>query len=156
MILFMRNILKESPRKESVSKIMNGLSMKRSILPLLSSLLALQMPLAAMAQAPDMGGGGPIDIKAEEQEFAGDHIIARGHVRVVYKDSVIVAPVATLYRDVNTGQPQKAIFTGHPHLVQGNNKIDADTLVFEMVSSKIMADGSVVATIPDYRDVVKK
>ncbi len=141
MILFMRNILKESPRKESVSKIMNDLSMKRSILPLLSSLLALQMPLAAMAQAPDMGGGGPIDIKAEEQEFAGDHIIARGHVRVVYKDSVIVAPVATLYRDVNTGQPQKAIFTGHPHLVQGNNKIDADTLVFEMVSSKIMADG---------------
>lgn len=120
---------------------MNGLSIKRSLLPLLSSLLAMQMPLAAMAQAPDMGGGGPIDIKAEEQEFAGDHIIARGHVRVVYKDSVIVAPVATLYRDVNTGQPQKAIFTGHPHLVQGNNKIDADTLVFEMVSSKIMAEG---------------
>ncbi|MBP6744675.1 hypothetical protein KA344_05545 [bacterium] len=120
---------------------MNGLSIKRSLLPFLSSLLAMQVPLAAMAQAPDMGGGGPIDIKAEEQEFAGDHIIARGHVRVVYKDSVIVAPVATLYRDVNTGQPQKAIFTGHPHLVQGNNKIDADTLVFEMVSSKIMAEG---------------
>lgn len=133
--------MKHSPRKESVSKIMNGLSIKRSLLPLLSSLLAMQMPLAAMAQAPDMGGGGPIDIKAEEQEFAGDHIIARGHVRVVYKDSVIVAPVATLYRDVNTGQPQKAIFTGHPHLVQGNNKIDADTLIFEMVTSKIMADG---------------
>ena len=120
---------------------MNGLSIKRSFFPMLASLLAIQMPLAAMAQAPDMGGGGPIDIKAEEQEFAGDHIIARGHVRVVYKDSVIVAPVATLYRDVNTGQPQKAIFTGHPHLVQGNNKIDADTLVFEMVSSKIMAEG---------------
>lgn len=120
---------------------MNGLSIKRSFLPLLASLLAMQVPLEAMAQAPDMGGGGPIDIKAEEQEFAGDHIIARGRVRVVYKDSVIVAPVATLYRDVNTGQPLKAIFTGHPHLVQGNNKIDADTLTFEMVSSKIMADG---------------
>ena len=135
-----KTFITQLPNKESVSKIMNGLSIKR-FLPLLSALLVMQMPLAAMAQAPDMGGGGPIDIKAEEQEFAGDHIIARGHVRVVYKDSVIVAPVATLYRDVNTGQPQKAIFTGHPHLVQGNNKIDADTLVFEMVTSRITADG---------------
>ncbi|CAN5285502.1 hypothetical protein BH11CYA1_BH11CYA1_43690 [soil metagenome] len=136
-----KTFITQLPSKESVSNIMNGLSIKRSLIPMLASLLAMQMPIAAMAQAPDMGGGGPIDIKAEEQEFAGDHIIARGHVRVVYKDSVIVAPIATLYRDVNTGQPQKAIFTGHPHLVQGNNKIDADTLVFEMVTSKIMADG---------------
>jgi lipopolysaccharide export system protein LptA len=102
--------------------------------------MALTMPLQAMAQA-EAPPSGPIDIQAAEQEFAGDHIIARGNVRVVYKDSVIVAPVATLYRDAASGQPQKAIFTGHPHLVQGHNKIDADTLVFEMVTSKIVADG---------------
>lgn len=117
---------------------------RRNLLIMMSALFTTApMPLAALAQLPgdSMGGGGPIDIKAEEQEFAGDHIIARGHVRVVYKDSVILAPVATLYRDEATGQPKKAIFTGHPHLVQGNNKIDADTLTFEMVTSRIIAEG---------------
>lgn len=100
-----------------------------------------------VAQGLGMPGGpgdapnGPIDIVANEQEFAGDHVIARGNVRVHFKDSIILAPVATLYRDQATGQPQKAIFTGHPRLTQGLNKIDADTLVFEMASSKIVADG---------------
>lgn len=117
---------------------------------LLIAAAAMSLPLfsmaqASMAQAPQAAAGapgsGPIDIQAAEQEFAGDHIIARGNVRVIYKDSVIVAPVATLYRDAASGQPQKAIFTGHPHLVQGHNRIDADTLVFEMASSKIVADG---------------
>lgn len=114
-------------------------SITKSASLLLTAAIAL-MPLRAMAQA-GAPASGPIDIQAAEQEFAGDHIIARGNVRVVYKDSVIVAPVATLYRDAGSGQPQKAIFTGHPHLVQGHNKIDADTLVFEMASSKIIADG---------------
>jgi lipopolysaccharide export system protein LptA len=116
----------------------------KALLTMMSALFAVaQLPLAALAQAPgdSMSGGGPIDIKAEEQEFAGDHIIARGHVRVVFKDSVIIAPVATLYRDEATGQPKRAIFTGHPHLVQGNNKIDADVLTFEMVTSRIIAEG---------------
>jgi hypothetical protein len=40
-----------------------------------------------------------------------------------------------------TGQPQRAIFTGHPRLTQGPNKIDADTLTFEMASSRIIAEG---------------
>ncbi|HMX46985.1 MAG TPA: hypothetical protein PKC93_13610, partial [Candidatus Obscuribacter sp.] len=103
--------------------------------------------LPAVAQAPalpgagDPGSSGPIDIVANEQEFAGDHVIARGNVRVLFKDSVIVAPLATLYRDPLTGQPQRAIFTGHPRLTQGANKIDADTLTFEMATSKIVADG---------------
>lgn len=103
--------------------------------------------LPAVAQAPalpgagDPGSSGPIDIVANEQEFAGDHVIARGNVRVLFKDSVIVAPLATLYRDPLTGQPQRAIFTGHPRLTQGVNKIDADTLTFEMATSKIVADG---------------
>lgn len=100
----------------------------------------------AVAQAPAAMPGaapasGPIDIVANEQEFAGDHVIAKGNVRVIFKDSIIVAPLATLYRDPATGQPQRAIFTGHPRLTQGTNKIDADTLTFEMATSKIIADG---------------
>ncbi len=94
---------------------------------------------AALAQAP--GGSGPIDIQAEEQEFADDYVIAKGKVKVVYKDCVVYAPMAKLYRDPS-GQPQKAVFTGHPHLVQGKNKIDADTLVFEVGTSKVFAEGN--------------
>ena len=112
----------------------------------LSALMVNGMGLA-YAQGPGLMPGtsgsesGPIDIKANEQEFGQDHLVARGNVRVTFKDSVIVAPVATLYKDPLTGQPQRAVFTGHPHLVQGPNKIDADTLTFEMATSKIIAEG---------------
>jgi lipopolysaccharide export system protein LptA len=95
-------------------------------------------PAADPAAAP---GSGPIDIQAHEQEFSGDHVIAKGNVKVLYKDTIILSPLATLYRDLSSGQPQKAIFTGHPWLTQGANKIDADQLVFEMTTSKIFADG---------------
>ncbi|MGH9550303.1 MAG: hypothetical protein ACRD3W_13055, partial [Terriglobales bacterium] len=51
--------------------------------------VAWTVPCAVLAQggpAPGAAaGGGPIDIQAQEQEFAGDHVIAKGHVRVVYK-----------------------------------------------------------------------
>jgi lipopolysaccharide export system protein LptA len=107
-----------------------------------ASLEQLKSTGSAQAQAPAPAGeGGPIDIRANEQEFAGDHMIARGNVRIIYKDSTIVAPIATLYKDPLTGQPQRAIFTGHPRLVQGANKIDADTIIFEMATSKIVAEG---------------
>ncbi|MBI2810482.1 MAG: hypothetical protein HYX67_06620 [Candidatus Melainabacteria bacterium] len=96
-------------------------------------------PVGAYAQGM-MAAGGPIDIQADEQEFGEGHVVARGRVRVTYKDSVVVAPMATLYRDA-AGSPQKAVFTGHPHLTQGNNKIDSDVLIFEIASQKIIADG---------------
>ena len=83
---------------------------------------------------------GPVDIQANEQEFAGDQIIAKGNVRVVYKDSVIRGPQATLQRDPN-GSPQQAVFSGHPHFVQGKNLIDADTLMFDIAKSIVVADG---------------
>jgi lipopolysaccharide export system protein LptA len=83
---------------------------------------------------------GPVDIQANEQEFAGDQIIARGNVKVVYKDSVIHAPVATMQRDAG-GNPQRAVFSGHPHLVQGKNLIDAETLTFDMANSRVLAEG---------------
>lgn len=89
----------------------------------------------------DDSGGGTIDIQANEQEFADDHVIARGNVRVVYKDSIIDAPLATLYKDA-AGKPQRAIFTGHPRLRQGQNIIHADKLTFEMASSIIIAEGN--------------
>ncbi len=126
---------------------MSGSKAKRTFLLMLSALVSVQVPLTAMAQptatpaAPAAAGGAGIDIKAEEQEFSDGSIIARGHVRVLYQDTVVVAPVATLYRDAVTGQPQRAVFTGHPHLVQGNNKIDADVLTFEMATSKVIAEG---------------
>lgn len=125
---------------------------KRQLLPILMMMATAAnasgglIAPPAVAQAPAAMPGaapssGPIDIVANEQEFAGDHVIAKGNVRVIFKDSVIVAPLATLYRDPATGQPQRAIFTGHPRLTQGTNKIDADTLTFEMATSKIIADG---------------
>ncbi len=106
------------------------------------SIAGIRVAQAQMPGAPGApGGNGPIDITADEQEFAGDSVIARGRVRVVYKDSVIVAPLATLYKDP-AGSPSRAIFTGHPHLTQGKNKIDANTLTFEMAVNKIIADGN--------------
>ena len=111
---------------------------------LLTAVLAVggfQLVSAQMPGTPGAGPSGPIDITADEQEFAGDSVIARGRVRVVYKDSVIHAPLATLYKDP-AGNPNRAIFTGHPHLTQGSNKIDANTLTFEMAINKIIADGN--------------
>lgn len=105
--------------------------------------LILSAPLQAGAQfaigADD--GSGTIDIQANEQEFADDHVVAKGNVHVVYKDSIIDAPMATLYKDA-AGKPQRAIFTGHPRLRQGQNLIHADKLIFEMASSIIIAEGN--------------
>ncbi len=84
---------------------------------------------------------GPIDIQANEQEFAGEQVIARGNVRVVYKESVIVAPLATLFRDAG-GNPQRAVFTGHPRLVQGTSLVIADKLTFEIANQKVLAEGN--------------
>jgi len=103
--------------------------------------VASAAPAAAPADPAAAPGSGPIDIQAHEQEFTGDHVIAKGNVKVLYKDTVILSPLATLFRDLASGQPQKAIFTGHPFLTQGANKIDADQLIFEMTTSKIYADG---------------
>ena len=101
---------------------------------------------AAPAPAPPGTPGmstttGPIDIKADTQEFAGEHVIANGHVHVVYKGTTVVAPTATLVRDAQ-GQPQVAVFTGHAYLVQDDNKIDADKLTFVMSDGKVIADGN--------------
>jgi len=105
--------------------------------------LLLSAPLQAGAQfaigADD--GSGTIDIQANEQEFADDHVVARGNVHVTYKDSIIDAPMATLYKDA-AGKPQRAVFTGHPRLRQGQNLIHADKLTFEMASSIIIAEGN--------------
>ncbi len=110
---------------------------KKSINALFALILAAGYSLpAAKAQA----GGAPIDIKADEQEFADDRMIARGKVVVVKGDTVVYAPVATLYKDA-AGQPERAVFTGHPRLSQGQNKIHADTLTFQIKSSVIVADG---------------
>ena len=109
---------------------------------LLAACLAVSGLGVARAQMPGgAAASGPIDITADEQEFAGDSVIARGRVRVVYKDSVILAPLATLYKDP-AGNPNKAIFTGHPRLTQGASKIDANVLTFEMAINKIIAEGN--------------
>jgi lipopolysaccharide export system protein LptA len=116
-----------------------------SALTLAACLSMSGLAMAQMPGAPGAPGGpgasGPIDITADEQEFSGEAVIARGRVRVVYKDSVIVAPLATLYKDPS-GNPNRAIFTGHPRLTQEKNKIDANTLIFEMAQQKIVAEGN--------------
>lgn len=100
----------------------------------------LVVPFALPAIGQMAAPSGPIDIRANEQEFAENQVIAKGNVKVTYKDSVVFAPLATLFRDAG-GSPQRAVFTGHPHLTQGANKIDADTLTFEVANSKIVASG---------------
>lgn len=104
--------------------------------------MVLSLGASSFAQAPSdpTQVSGPVDIQANEQEFAGDQIIARGNVKVVYKDSIIHAPMATMQRDPG-GNPQRAVFSGHPHLVQGKNIIDAETLTFDMANSRVIAEG---------------
>jgi lipopolysaccharide export system protein LptA len=97
--------------------------------------------IAAQAQFDGTAPSGPIDIHADEQEFAENSVIAKGNVRVLYKDSVITGPIAYLTRDP-LGNPQKAVFTGHPHLTQGTNTIDATVLTFDIAGSKVIAEGS--------------
>ncbi len=84
---------------------------------------------------------GPIDIQANEQEFGENVVLAKGDVTVRYKDSIVKAPEAKLFRD-SAGQPQKAIFVGHPYLTQNESKISADTLVFEIANSRFIAQGN--------------
>ena len=93
------------------------------------------------AQSTAQQATGPIDIQANEQEFAESVVLAKGNVVVTYKDSIVKAPEAKLFRDPD-GQPQKAIFVGHPLLTQNDSKISADTLIFEMVNSKFIAQGN--------------
>jgi lipopolysaccharide export system protein LptA len=119
--------------------------MKRKAKTFLIAMLTvtpLMVPMSVRATGTDMTGAaaGPIDIRANEQEFAENQVIAKGNVKVTYKDSVVYAPLATLFRDAG-GNPQRAVFTGHPHLTQGSNRIDADTLTFEMANAKIVATG---------------
>jgi lipopolysaccharide export system protein LptA len=82
----------------------------------------------------------PVDITADSQDFAGDVVLCHGNVRVKFKDSIITGPDAQLFKD-SSGQAQMAIFTGHPHLVQSKNKIEADKLTFQLAINKIIADG---------------
>ena len=83
---------------------------------------------------------GPIDIQANEQDFNDDQVIARGNVKVTYRDTVIHGPMVTLFRDPE-GQPQRAVFVGHPDLVESDSKMTADTLTFEIANSKVVAQG---------------
>lgn len=90
----------------------------------------------ASAQASD-----PIDITAEEQEFGDDCMIARGNVRVISGDTVVYAPIATMYKGPD-GQPQTAVFTGNPRLKQGQNVLVANKLTFFIKTSVIVAEGN--------------
>lgn len=92
-------------------------------------------------QAQDMPKpNGPIDVQADEQEFAPGRVIARGKVRVIYGDTTVRAPMATLFRD-EAGSPKQAIFTGNPVLSQGSNMIRATKLTFNVKEARIIAEG---------------
>jgi len=112
----------------------------RSLASLLAATIALT-PTMALAQDMMAPSSGPIDIQADEQEFGDDRVIARGKVKVVHGDTIIRAPVATLFRD-EAGQPKLAIFTGSPILVQGTNTIRANKLTFDIKAAKIIAEGN--------------
>jgi lipopolysaccharide export system protein LptA len=112
----------------------------RTLAGLLAATIALN-PTIALAQDMMAPSSGPIDIVADEQEFGEDRVIARGKVKVVHGDTIIRAPVATLFRD-EAGQPKMAIFTGSPTLVQGNNSIRANKLTFDIKAARILAEGN--------------
>lgn len=116
------------------------MAMRKIAQTLLFGMLLSPLVIPSAISAGPPAASGPIDIRANEQEFAENQVIAKGNVKVTYKDSIIYAPLATLFRDP-AGNPQRAVFTGHPRLTQGDNKIDADTLTFEMANSKIIAAG---------------
>lgn len=122
------------------NRIINGFKPNaRTLAHLLAATIALN-PMIALAQ--DMApSSGPIDIVADEQEFGEDRVIARGKVKVVHGDTIIRAPIATLFRD-EAGQPKLAIFTGSPTLVQGTNSIRANKLTFDIKAARILAEGN--------------
>jgi lipopolysaccharide export system protein LptA len=121
---------------------------KRTIQRYLRNSLTIGVSLAlcgTVARAQDAGvppqASGPVDIQANEQEFAGDQVIARGNVKVTCKDTVITGPEANLSRSPDTGSPQSAVFTGHPHLVQNGAVMDSDTLTLDIANHGILAEG---------------
>lgn len=120
--------------QESINNSRRG---AKTLVSLLAATIALT-PMMALAQEPS---GGPIDIQADEQEFGDDRVIARGKVKVVHGDTIIRAPMATLFRDP-AGQPKLAIFTGNPTLIQGVNTIRATKLTFDIKEAKILAEGN--------------
>ncbi len=120
--------------QESINNSRRG---AKTLVSLLAATIALS-PMMALAQEPS---GGPIDIQADEQEFGDDRVIARGKVKVVHGDTIIRAPMATLFRDP-AGQPKLAIFTGNPILIQGVNTIKAAKLTFDIKEAKILAEGN--------------
>lgn len=121
----------------------------------LTAVTLLLVPLcrnasAQTAPAPPTASG-PIDIQAAEQEFSGDEIIAKGDVHVKYKDSIILGPQARLKKDAG-GNPQQAVFTGHPHLTQGSSKMDAEILTFDVATSHVLAEGHAHSEVMDSGD----
>ena len=108
--------------------------------PLLTTILLLATFITSSVVIAQEGGG-QIDIKADEQEFAQGHVIARGKVRVDYGETVIYGPKATLYRD-DSGAASSAVFTGSPHLKQGKNTIKASKLTFDVKTKSILAVGN--------------
>lgn len=118
--------------------------LKPSLIPPSYIALALSLVLGGSLLVPTalaQQGNDPIDITAEEQEFGDDCMIARGNVRVVTGDTIIYAPIATMYKGPD-GQPQTAVFTGNPRLKQGQNVINANKLTFFVKTSVIVAEGS--------------
>lgn len=108
----------------------------------LALLLWQPAPYMVCAQDPAQPEvSGPVDIQANEQEFVGDTVNAKGNVHVKYKDTLIIAPQATLLRN-GGGSPQSAVFIGHPRLIQGKNTIDAEKLTFDIVHHNILAEGN--------------
>ena len=129
-------------KKNSIYSICIALSLLQSGAMTLRS-------FAAEVAAPGMST--PVDIQAAEEEFADDQVIAKGNVKVTYKDSVVHAPMARLFRDAE-GQPQRAVFVGHSVLVQGDSTIMGDTLVFEISTSRVVAQGNAHSEVVSSND----
>jgi lipopolysaccharide export system protein LptA len=143
----------------SIAAVMVAYTLTTATLTLAQTKTAALPPAggAASAGAPGSAAApassGPIDIQADSQDFAGDVVFAKGHVKVLFKDSTVYADDAQLFKDPQ-GQPQMAIFTGNPHLLQKGNKIDADKLTFMMAVNKIIAEGNAHSEVSGDADEV--
>ncbi len=125
---------------------------KQAIFKTLLLIVVLLCPGYSFAQTANESSGEsvPVDIKANEQQFLDKEIVAKGNVRVKYKESDVTSDEAIMYRD-DEGNAQKAVFKGSPKLVQKNSTMLARTLIFEIANQKIIANGnahSVIVSTP--------
>ena len=96
-----------------------------------------------------------VNISAKHQEFNNKTNIAMasGAVKVIYKEYVAVGPKAVLFPDKKTKKPNKVIFSGRSTIAEQDKSIAADDITITMNPKYFTAEGNVVTTINDLKNI---